>query len=111
MSFVYWVYDRTCDSTDDGWIGVSEQPETRPAQVRRALGCKNKVYMLLLFEGTRKACLRRERWYRPRPNMGWNTLGGGIAAAPIKHGLAPRPGLFGVRPPIFSQRELARLWR
>ena len=104
MTFVYWVYDRTCNCSDEGYIGVSEQPEKRLCQLRRALG-RNKAHILILFEGSRKACLRRERWYRSRRNVGWNKARGGIASAPIKHGLTPRSDR-----PIFSRRELKQLW-
>jgi hypothetical protein len=44
MTFVYRVYDRTCNCSDKGYIGVSEQPEKRLYDLRRAFGRKKVQY-------------------------------------------------------------------
>ena len=80
--FVYWIYedmDRFDFPHDSGYVGVSENPKGRLRQLRynKRVPSKWTTKLLILFEGERKQCLRRERRLRPRENLGWNIARGG----------------------------------
>jgi hypothetical protein len=88
MSVTYWVHDPGNYRTDSGYIGVTEDPAQRLHALRTAGTVPCHAEMEILFEGSRAECLALEKQLRPRPNIGWNKAAGGVASAPIKHGLA-----------------------
>jgi hypothetical protein len=91
MSFVYWVFedtDRFVFPHDSGYVGVSEDPEKRWREVRIAKKAP-KARLVVLYEGTREECLRRERRWRPHPRIGWNIYRGGGAPKPKTHNRRP----------------------
>lgn len=77
MSFVYWVFeDKDCFvfPHNTGCVGVSEDPEQRWRNVRTTKKAPPKARLVMLYEGTREQCLRREYQLRPSMRIGWNTL-------------------------------------
>jgi hypothetical protein len=89
MTFVYWVFDSTCSlETDSGYVGVSEDPRTRLINLRTARTVPCDAQQKILFEGTRKECLKRERELRPAKNIGWNKARGGVASLAVADGRA-----------------------
>jgi hypothetical protein len=95
MSYVYWVHDDTCNSAvNSGYVGVSEDPASRLHALRIAGTVPRGSQQAILFEGTRKECLVRERQLRPRCNIGWNKARGGVAPDPLKHGPRIINGVF-----------------
>ena len=90
MSFLYWVYDDTCDSVlGTGYVGVTEDPPVRLQQLRQSRTVPRNAKLRVLYEGTRAQCLARERALRPYYHQGWNRDVGGKAAYPSRHGLRP----------------------
>jgi hypothetical protein len=82
VSFTYWVFeDKDCFSFphNAGYVGVSENPEDRWRRVR-AIKEAPKARLVILHEGTREECLKREYQLRPSLRIGWNT-GMGTAKA------------------------------
>lgn len=87
VGYVYWIHLKDqWDPTEDGYIGVSNNPQRRFEEHKRtknpmlAEGIKNpEVIMDILFVGSYECALLRERCFRPRPNMGWNINIGGKA--------------------------------
>jgi predicted GIY-YIG superfamily endonuclease len=85
VGYVYWIHLKDqWDPTEDGYIGVSQDPEQRFKQHRKttnpmlAEGMKNPdVVMDIMFVGSYECAMMRERCFRPRPNMGWNINIGG----------------------------------
>jgi predicted GIY-YIG superfamily endonuclease len=85
VGYVYWIHLKDqWDPTEDGYIGVSRDPEQRFKQHRKttnpllAEGMKNPdVVMDIMFVGSYECAMMRERCFRPRPNMGWNINIGG----------------------------------
>lgn len=91
MSFVYWVYDMGCGSeVKSGYVGVTEDPANRLRHLRISGTVPRHARMTVLLEGDRIECLAMEKKLRPKRNIGWNKAAGGVASAPIKHGLTPR---------------------
>jgi hypothetical protein len=91
MSFVYWVYDLGCgNETISGYVGVTEDPHRRFHDLCASGTVPRHAKMTVLLEGDRTECLAMEKKLRPKRNIGWNKATGGIATAPIKHGLTPR---------------------
>jgi len=91
VSFVYWVFEDTdCFSFphNSGYVGVSEDPESRWRRMR-AIKKVPKARLVILYEGTREECLRREHQLQPGLRIGWNTLQGGVASEPKIHGRRP----------------------
>ena len=94
MSFVYWVFedkDRFVFPHNAGYVGVSEDPRQRWYNIRTSKKAP-KAKLVILYEGTREECLRREHELRPGLRIGWNTLRGGQAWEPPKHGRRPIKG-------------------
>ena len=48
---------------------------------------------MILYEGTREECLKREYQLRPSLRIGWNIAQGGMAVEPQKHGKLIREGM------------------
>jgi hypothetical protein len=83
MSFVYWAYDTTCENAvNSGYIGVSENPKQRFNSLRCARVIPPQAKSNILFEGTRKECLKLEKQLRPHTGIGWNKYTGGGATKP-----------------------------
>ena len=94
MSFLYWVFEDTYCFVfphNAGYVGVSEDPENRWRRMR-AIKKAPKARLVILYEGTREECLKREYQLRPSLRIGWNTLCGGKAWEPPKHGRRPIKG-------------------
>jgi hypothetical protein len=92
MSFVYWVFeDKDCFTFphNAGYVGVSEDPTRRWHGLRTAKTAPKTAKLLILYEGTREECLRREYQLRPSLRIGWNTLRGGTAREPGIRGRRP----------------------
>jgi len=87
VGYVYWIHLKDqWDPTEDGYIGVSNDPNRRFEEHKRsknpllAEGMKNPdVVMDILFVGSYECALLRERCFRPKPHMGWNINLGGKA--------------------------------
>jgi len=80
MSFVYWIYDETCnDMLTDGYVGVSEDVHNRIREHRRKT--KNligkDINIKIIYEGLRVECFLKEKELRPKPGIGWNRAVGG----------------------------------
>lgn len=91
MSFLYWIYEDTyCFSLPHkhGYVGVSEDPNGRWRSVRFGKN-KPKAELLILYEGAREECLRKERKLRPNLHIGWNVARGGTAVEPRTYGRRP----------------------
>ena len=91
MSFVYWVFEDTHRFVfphNAGWVGVSEDPRSRWHNVRRTKKAPN-ASLVILYEGTREECLKRENQLRPDLRIGWNIARGGTAAEPRTYGRRP----------------------
>ena len=72
MSFLYWVYDHTCNFVFDfGYVGVTEEPPKRFRNLLSTGTVPRDAKQVILFEGTRGGCLLRENQLRPWPNIGW----------------------------------------
>ena len=77
MSFLYWVYDNTCGcEKTSGYVGVTEDPVKRLQNHRNSGRVPRDVQQIILFEGTREECVKREHKLRPSPNIGWNRKSG-----------------------------------
>ena len=74
-----------------GWVGVSEDPEARWYGIR-TIKKAPKASLVILYEGTREECLKKEYQLRPSPRIGWNIARGGMAVEPRKHGRRPIKG-------------------
>lgn len=87
VGYVYWIHLKNhWDPTEDGYVGVSNNPKRRFEEHKRTKnlllseGMRNPdVVMDILFVGSYECALLRERCFRPRPNMGWNKNIGGKA--------------------------------
>jgi predicted GIY-YIG superfamily endonuclease len=87
VGYVYWIHLKDqWDPTEDGYIGVSNDPKRRFEEHKKSKnpllleGMKNpEVVMDILFVGSYECALLRERCFRPKPNMGWNINIGGKA--------------------------------
>ena len=77
MNYVYWVFDNTCSSIDDGYVGVTAYPRTRLATHKRRGRVPKESQMKILFEGSRERCFEYEKDLRPLANIGWNNAPGG----------------------------------
>jgi hypothetical protein len=81
---VYWLFDGTCrDPTDSGYVGATANYRARLQQhkERRGGAARDlpKTYQArVLYEGPIKKCLELERLLRPRANIGWNRMAGGV---------------------------------
>ena len=79
MSYVYWIYNERCtDVYLDGYVGVSEDVERRffqHLQKNERIPADSKY--MILFEGSREECFKKEHEYRPRKSIGWNSAPGG----------------------------------
>jgi hypothetical protein len=83
MSFVYWIYDKTCsDPSCHGYVGVSENPLRRHSGLRATGRVPADSKLKDIFEGTRKECLKLEQQLRPERDIGWNIRRGGKAFKP-----------------------------
>jgi hypothetical protein len=72
VRFVYWVFeDKHCFRFphNAGYVGVSEDPENRWRNVR-VVKKAPKARLVILYEGTREECLRREYQLRPGLRIG-----------------------------------------
>jgi NUMOD3 motif len=77
-SVVYWLHDAGCsDPATDGYIGVTCRFESRIREHRKPGKFPNGFQVSVLFRGTRKDCVSKEKQYRPRPHVGWNYASGG----------------------------------
>jgi hypothetical protein len=80
MSFVYWIYDNTCeDPITDGYVGVTEDVGRRlKAHKRKHPIIKTKIVDIqILYEGSRDECFTFEKGMRPLKSIGWNSAVGG----------------------------------
>lgn len=62
---------------DDGYIGVSKNPFGRFKDHLSSSRVPSNSKMKVIFAGSRKECFDKERKYRPKPGMGWNSAVGG----------------------------------
>lgn len=77
MNYVYWIYNDTCSSILDGYIGVTAYPGTRFSTHKRRNRVPPNSQMKILFEGSRDKCFEYEKELRPTPKIGWNNAAGG----------------------------------
>lgn len=80
MSFLYWIYDETCNvAAVDGYVGVTEDVNKRlKAHLRKTKNITGKLVKIkILHEGSRRECFDKEKELRPVPNIGWNNAVGG----------------------------------
>lgn len=81
MSYVYWVYDETCeDVLNDGYVGVTDYLENRinyHMKSNQRIPKENELKYEILFEGSREECFFKEEKYRPSAGIGWNGAKGG----------------------------------
>jgi predicted GIY-YIG superfamily endonuclease len=85
VGYVYWIHLKDqWDPTEDGYIGVSNNPSRRFEEHKKtkntllAEGMSSPdVVMDIMFVGSYECAMMRERCFRPRPNMGWNINIGG----------------------------------
>lgn len=105
MSFVYWVFEDT-----SGYVGVSEDPKSRWRRMR-AIKKRPKARLVILYEGTREECLKREYQLRPGLRIGWNTLRGGKAWEPPKHGRWPINCKVNIQHTELSPTRFKDFWR
>jgi hypothetical protein len=81
---VYWLFDATCvDPTDSGYVGATANYRARLQQHRERRGSAARdlpeTYQArILYEGPIQKCLELERLLRPRANIGWNRMAGGV---------------------------------
>lgn len=82
MTCLYWIYNDEClDPKVDGYIGITENVETRFKQhLSRNSRIPKNVQYKILYEGSREECFNLESVYRPSKGIGWNSAAGG------KHG-------------------------
>ena len=100
MSSVYWVFedkDRFVFPHNAGYVGVSEDPKDRWRRVR-AIKKAPKARLVVLYEGTREECLKRDHQWRPNPRIGWNTARGDVARGISPRPAPPWPALTSVKP-------------
>lgn len=75
---VYWLYDSFCRSPlTDGYVGMTINLSQRIRAHRSLKNFPKRFNVKILFTGTRRRCLLREKKLRPHPNMGWNIFSGG----------------------------------
>ena len=80
MSFLYWIYDKTCnDIMIDGYIGVTEDVSIRVnGHKRKTENLIDKdISVKIIYEGPRLECFLKEKELRPKPGIGWNRAVGG----------------------------------
>lgn len=81
MSYVYWVYDKSCkDFLKDGYVGVTDYIENRikyHMNINERIPKENELFYDILFEGSREECFLKEEEYRPNAGIGWNGAKGG----------------------------------
>lgn len=79
MNYVYWIYDETCkDILIDGYVGVSYEPENRfKTHLRKNSKIHEKCNMIIIMEGSREECFKKEKKLRPIAGIGWNSAAGG----------------------------------
>lgn len=77
LTFLYWIYDDTCASINDGYVGVSKNPFNRFKAHLKKHRIPILAKMKVIFAGSRIDCFDEERKLRPRPGMGWNSAIGG----------------------------------
>jgi predicted GIY-YIG superfamily endonuclease len=81
---VYWLSDETClDPNDSGYVGVTANFRARIQQHKEHRGSAARdlprtFSVRVLFEGPIQKCLELERMLRPRPEIGWNRMAGGV---------------------------------
>lgn len=76
--YLYWIKDETCnDPSVDGYIGLTNNLQSRWYNHRRSGKFPPSAQIVILHQGTRIECAKREKDYRPNSNMGWNRSNGG----------------------------------
>lgn len=77
MNYVYWIYNTDCKDLNDGYVGVTKDPQTRfKCHLRKNRVPSNSEFKIL-FEGSREDCFNLEKQLRPSPGLGWNRAIGG----------------------------------
>lgn len=81
MSYVYWVYDETCENyLTDGYIGVTDYIESRikyHVNRNQRIPKDKELSYKILFCGSREECFLKEEEFRPNAGIGWNGAKGG----------------------------------
>lgn len=76
--YVYWLHDATCSIPEiSGYVGITCDLQGRIRKHKRSKKFPLNFSYVVLFEGSRIECLKKENEYRPLPDVGWNISAGG----------------------------------
>jgi len=78
-TYVYWVYDETCQNIkNDGYVGVTANVARRfKTHLLKTKNIPSNAKVKIIYEGSREECFEREFELRPTKGIGGNRAVGG----------------------------------
>lgn len=76
---LYWIKDpKHKNIKNEGYIGITKDFDRRKKEHQNSKMFSDNCEYIVMFEGTKKECKRKEFELRPKSKIGWNKQRGGM---------------------------------